>query len=446
MNIVILGAGEVGSFVAKVLIKKNHNVILIDKDAAKLEQLKDVLEVGTIVGEGTDWEILMKAEINSADLFLAATDADEVNLISCLMAKEMGVKKNLCRIKKFLYSYKEKDKYRDLFRVDTMLSTETLAASEIAKSLGYPGILILEDFAKGRIQIRQYQLEETAKKILVLPLKELSLPKDILIASLFRDGKFIIPKGDVALRNGDTITIMGSPESIPEFENIINVKEDSLKATVIVGGGLLGFTLARILETRRLPVKIIERSKDRCKWLAEKLPRTTVINGDATNTALLEEENVSQSDAFVAATGDDETNLLSCLLAKSLEIKNIICISHKPEYTSIIENSGINLAVSPRNVTANSIITLLHREKIISAALINEGKGEIFELYASQSSPVVDKPLSELNLPAGVLIGGIVHEQELIIPRGKDIIHAGDIVLVICDIKSVDKARALINP
>jgi trk system potassium uptake protein TrkA len=427
MNIVILGAGEVGSFVAKVLIKKSHNVVLIDKDSAKLEQLKDTLEIGTIVGEGTDWEILTKAEVNNADLFLAATDVDEVNLISCIMAKD-------------------KDKYRELFRIDNMLSTETLAASEIAKSLGYPGILILEDFAKGRIQIRQYQLDSTAQKILVLPLKEVSLPKDILIASLFREGKFIIPKGDVALRKGDIITIIGSPESIPEFESIINIKENSLRATVIVGGGLLGFTLAKILEARRLPVKIIERNKDRCKWLAEKLPRTTIINGDATNTALLEEEYIDQSDAFVAATGDDETNLLSCLLAKSLKIKNTICISHKPEYTSIIENSGINLAVSPRNVTANNIITLLHREKIISAALINEGKGEIFELYASPSSNIVDKPLSDLNLPASVLIGGIIHEQELVIPTGKDIIRAGDIVLVICDIKSVDKARGLINP
>ncbi|HIE44445.1 MAG TPA: Trk system potassium transporter TrkA [Candidatus Omnitrophica bacterium] len=446
MNIVILGAGKVGSYIAQVLVKKGHDITLIDKDRQKLEQLKDTMDVGTVLGEGTDWEVLRKAEVNQADLFLAVTDVDEVNLIASFMGKKMGVKKTLCRTKGFLYTHKEKEKYQELFQVDTIISTEVLGALEIAKRLGHPGILTLEDFARGKIQMRQYELAEEAREVLGRPIKDLTLPEDILIASVLRDGNFLIPKGDDTLKKGDVITIIGSPDSIPQFQKIIGKQKESLRTTVIIGGGLLGFTLAKILEARRIPVKIIEQRKDRCTWLAENLNQTSIINGDATDRSLLEEEHIGQADVFIATTGDEKTNLLSCHLAKSLGVKNTICVSHRPEYTSIIEKSGINFAISPRNVTANRIITLLHREKIISATVINDEQAEILELYATPSAPAVGEPLSELNLPPSILIGGIVHNQRPFIPKGRDIIHPGDIVLVLCDAKLVEKVRSLIHP
>jgi len=446
MNIAVLGAGKVGLYVVNALIHKKYNLTLIDKDSPKINSIEERLDVGTVLGEGTEWETLERAEVNNADLFLALTDDDEVNLISCLMAKQLGAKRTVCRTKKLLYTQEAKERYRKLFDLDLLVSTEVLTALEIAKHIDQPGSLSLQYFAGGEIEMRQFQLEGQETKILQHSLKELAFPENILVASIYRDKKLIIPKGEDQLQGGDIVTVIGGKEAIPKLQQLFRKKEPPPRSVAIAGGGNLGFTLAQVLEKRRLRVKLIEQTKQECESLSERLRWTSVIQGDATDTLLLEEENIASSDVFVACTGDDETNLFSALLAKDLGVKNTICVIHRPEYTSIVEKSGITLAISPRNVTANQLVTFLSHRQVKSVTVLGEGEAEVLELSATSFAPVVNKPLKNLNLPTGILLAAVIHNGEMIIPHGEEVIQPGDSIIVLCDSKLADKVQALIHP
>jgi trk system potassium uptake protein TrkA len=444
MNIIIVGAGTVGSNIAELLLQENHNITVIDLDKVRLQELGEQLDIRTLHGYGASQEVLAQAGISNAQLLLAVTNNDEINMISAFTAKQMGARKTVARVRNRCYLDATKLNYRRFLGIDLIISPEILTAVEIVRFLDDPDAVALAHYAHGKVQLRQLVLNASSR-LVGRPLRTISLPESVLVVSIVREKALIIPKGNDQLLPGDKITIIGIPERMTEVQRMFKPPSPEVERIVIAGGGGTGLFLAETLEQRDYKVKLVEANRERCHSLSEVLTRTSVVHGDVTKLPFLLEERIGNADVFIAVTGDDETNVMSSVLAKEIGVKQCVTKVERPDYADVLQKMGIDLVLSPRLVTANKILALVKRGIIKSVSIFEEGKIEVIEFQAMADSKVVNKPLSQVGFPKGTLVAALVKHSEVRVPRGSDVIEPGDLVIVVGLTEVIDELEALFH-
>ncbi|MCD6385832.1 Trk system potassium transporter TrkA [Candidatus Sumerlaeota bacterium] len=445
MNIVVIGAGTVGSSIAELLVRSGHNLTLIDTNRQRLLEISEMYDLQTIVGSGCSYEILQSAGVDRAQLVLAMTDNDEVNLLSAQIARFLGAGKTVARVRKREYLEPIKFNVRSMLGIDLIISPEVLTAVEIARFLANPDSLTLAHFAQDKVQLRQLSIAEDSPFAGKL-VKDLRLPRGLLLVLISRDNEVIIPHGDSQLKPGDRVSFIGESSVFRKACSLFGVCDVGIKSICVAGGGEIGMYLAEILDRQDYVVKLIDLNPERCEFLSEHLNKTQVVYGDVTNRYFLEEERIHNSDVFIAVTGDDETNVMSSLLAKEIGVKQCITKVDRPDYAEVIERVGIDLALSPRLITAEKILTLLARGRIKSLSLLEEGKVEVIEYEVAPETPITGESLSRLQLPRQALVGMIVREGDVRVPQGQDRIYPGDTVIMIARAEVVEKVEQFFSP
>lgn len=440
-KILLVGAGTVGRHLSDLLARERHEVVMIDRDKARLESIAEALDVQTLQGDGVDPEILRKAGVEGAQLFLALTDSDETNLLASFVAKKLGASKCVARARSPWWMEVATLNLRATLGIDLVINPENLTAEEIVRFVDNPDALALASFAHGKVQLRTFVLDEESRYA-GMRLKDIPLPAEALVAVRSREGVAVVPKGDALLEAGDKLTVLGVPEILPEVQRMFHVPLDRVRDVVVVGGGHTGFFLAKTLERRRFQVKLIDVRREVCRKLGERLDRVEIVCGDATDMGFMREERVGSADVFVAVTHDDESNLMSCLLAKELGVGQTVARIGRPDYASLVQKFGVDKALSPRHVAAEKILALVARGRIRAIALLEDGKIEVNEFVAQAGSPMIGKPLRMLDVPEGALIGAIVHRGGTTIARGSHAIEPGDTVVALGLREAMDKLES----
>jgi len=441
LKIIIIGAGKVGCQIAKTLSSENHDVVIIEKNDMKRQSAQDNLDVLTILGNGANVRTLEEAGIKQTDMIIAVTSSDEANMIACMTAKQFGVPQKIARIRNPEYLYANALS-REKLGIDLTINPERATAREIVKLLKSPiNVAQVQSFAGGKVQLFELKIEK-GFPFINQQLKAITFKYPILVAAIFRNDKIIIPDGEERITAGDNLYILIKKDYFAGLNEIFNQKPLNMQNVMILGGSRIGIQTALILAKLGINTKLIERDKERCEKIAEKLPHTLVINGDGTNIDLLKSEGIETIDGFVAVTGFDEDNLLVALLAKHLGTKKVIAKVDRTNYIPILEKIGVDAVVNPRMTTISAILRFIRKGKIISLTLLKEGEAEVIELIVSPYSKIINKPLKKANLPQNSIIGAIVRKDEVIIPHGNDIIQPEDKIIIFAlssDIKKIEK-------
>lgn len=437
MKVMIIGAGKLGYKLARAMINGGINVTLVDSNAKVLERINDHLDVLTVNANGLELEILKELNIKTYHLLIASTNSDETNTIICSLAKKIGCKKTIARIRNPEYT-EQLDFIRSEMGIDHIVNPDLATACEIVRYLLKSYNFYSGDFAKGKVQMIDLNINHI-KDFIGKEITELDNMYGLLITAIFRDGNIIIPNGSTKLVENDILYIIGNSESIHALGEKfrLNVEKRSIKKVMILGGGNVGYYLAKQLLRSNINVTIIEQNRERCEYLTEKLNNALIIHGDGTDINLLEEEDLSKMDSFIGATGYDEQNLLMSLMAKQAGVKKVIAKISRPSYTHLIDKLGIDVALNPINITASDILKFIRGGRVVSVSLLLGDQAEVTEVIISKNLPIVGKQISQLGLPKGIIIGAVVHEGTVMIPNGTTVIHPGDRLIIFCLISDV---------
>lgn len=437
MKIIIVGDGKVGYSLAENLSKENNDVTIIDKNPEALRKASENLDVMCIKGNGVSTSIMLEAGVKEADLLIAATTSDEMNMVCCLTAKKLGAGHTIARIRDLEYA-NELSVLKTELGLDMVINPEQAAAREIARILSFPPAVNMELFAKGRVELVEIKVTQEMS-IVGMQLKNISnkISSSILIGAVLRDEEIIIPNGDFEIRENDMIYIIGRPIHVLEFCKRIGIYTQKVKNVMIVGGGRIAYYLAKYLDEAGMKSKIIEIDREKCIKLSEVLTNTLIICGDGSDESLLLSENLSDMDAFVSLTGRDEENLMTVLLAKQLGVLKVIAKINRINYTNIIKNMGIDSVISPKVITTNHIIRYVRGLKnamgnsVETLYRIIGDRVEALEFNVNKKTRFLNIPLKKLTLVNGVLVAAIVRRNDIIIPHGNDVIRLGDSVILI---------------
>lgn len=445
MNIVILGAGTVGNSIARSLCAQHHDVCLVDQSRTALAEIEERLDVGTVCGTACDPAALFQAGIQSADLCLALTDRDEVNIVGASIGKAMGAGRSVARVHHPVYLDTTTFDVADHFHLTRLFSLENLTALALARKIRIPGLLALENLVQGGVEVQEVGVEEDAKAA-GRRLDELDLPHEVLVGLIAGErGTVIASAGDV-VTPGDRVTLIGRLGELDEVRRLFEHKPPPRQHVVIAGGGEIGFSLARILEhRRRFHVTLIESEEARCEFLADQLQMTTVLTADATRRSEMEEARVGTADVFVAATGHDEDNIVCGVEAREMGCPRILTVVRRPDYDNVLTKLGIEQAGSPREVLGQEILAMLQSGPLISRRPVADGAAEVFELEVGEGAAIAQAPLKDLPLSRG-LVAAVVRSAAIWVPGGDDELKAGDIAIVLVQADSVDTVLALFTP
>jgi trk system potassium uptake protein len=434
MRVVVLGAGEVGYHLAERLSRENQDVVIIESDPERADFAGQQLDVMTIVGNGASLSVLEKARVKQARLLLAVTSRDEVNLIACLAAKRLGVEYTVARISNPEYYSRGSVLSREQMGIDLMVNPERECARETFQLLKTPAFTDVSDFADGRVQLIGLKVKEGApvagRRIADLRAEELAGGYHYVTAAIRRNGTTRIPTAESTIEAGDHIYLLAPTSEIPDVPPLAGYERFRLKRVMIAGGSAEGLFLAELLEDNGIECTLLDRDRRRCVELAERLPRSLVLHADATDLELLEMEGVSGIDGFVAATGNDETNLLSSLLAKSIGASNVVSLIHKFEYLQLVPRVGIDASVSPRISAVNAILRYVRRGRVMTVASLSGIEAEAIEYAVHDRSPIAGRALRDVHFPKQGVVGTILRGDEIILPRGQDVVLPGDDVIV----------------
>lgn len=448
MNIVILGAGKIGSYVAAVLAEEEHNVILIDHNEEALQYAARESDVATIHASAPSWKLFESLIESKPDLFFAATSDEETNLVSCTIAKNMGFPKTIARVQTREYLNNMHLDFSRLFFVDYFIGPEVLAAQDLCKVLVHSGDLAVEHFAHGAIQMRTIQIPQKWDKG-TLPISKLGLPED-LIAGLIRrktetEEAVLIPHGEDNILPGDELTVVGEAKIMHKLHEIFHTSETKTRSVILVGGSPLAVHLTHYLCQQKIHVRIVEKDKMRCEELATLLPQATIIHRDGRDPQLLRSERVQDVDAFVSCTHLDETNLMIAALAKEIGCQKSIAQITNTQILPILEKVGVLPSLSPRVNAANRILSILDEGTTLSVASLSCDAAKIVEMKVSATSKVVGISLSDLELPKGLLIAVIERQGRVMIGRGNRVLCPDDIVIAICHPIQIPKLQQLFH-
>ena len=447
MKVLIVGAGEVGFNIASHLARENKDVVIIDKDPAAIRHVSDNIDVQVVNGSGSSPVILEEAGIKDAEILLAVTDSDEINLVACLVANLISPStKKLARIRHADY-----DKYNETFRehaphIDTLINPEVEVVKTIDRLIKVPCAVEVEEFSDGRVKFVGIHLDKSARLagVRLSDIYAVTGKQSPLISAVVRDEELIIPRGNHRLKAGDLIYFISEKDKLIESLSIFDKHVEPIDRVMIIGGGSIGFRLATLLEEDSVYTKIIEKNPDRCTELAEKLNKAVVLHGDGSDQELLRAENVRNMDVVVTLTNDEETNILTSLLAKRMGAPKIITKISKFSYFPLMSMIGLEQVVSPRLSAINTIIQHIRRGKVLSAKSIKDEQAEIMEAVALETSDIVGKPIKEISIPEGALVTGIIRNDTVIIPTGESVIEPGDRIIIFAKRQAIPKIEKIL--
>lgn len=435
MYVVVIGLGEVGRHVVRTLEWEKHDVVAVDSDQQAIDVIEENHDVMTLQGYGASQRVLRQAEVEKADLVVAVTNHDEVNLIAALAARNLGATRAVARVQGSEWSGSDATEtptaiQYGLLGVDVVFNPRVLLAQEIAKIAQSHGALEVLDLANDRIEVVQLELGEQGR-MLNKPIAKLPLPHQVLVAAVVRDGTLFVPGGTDMLLPRDRIYLVGLPEHMVDAEDLFTHKTEA-RRVCIVGGGVIGQALARMLLDADVEVMIIEQNGARAQKLAEVLPKATVVHGDGTDLSLLKEQKVGSYDLFASVSHEDEVNLMACLLAKRVGVARTVSVVHRPDYGEIYRQLGIDVVLSPRTVASDHVLRYCRQTELQSLTVLEGGQAEILELVTQEGSRIADTPVRRIAMPRGALLAAILKGDRVVIPRGDDVVAIGDTVVVLC--------------
>lgn len=451
MQIIIVGCGKVGMTLAEQLTNEGHNLVMIDTNPEKVQEVSEEYDVMGVVGNGSSFSILQEAGVEQTDLLIAVTGSDELNLLCCLFAKKTGKCHTIARVRNPLYN-KELGFIKDQLDLSMIINPELAAATEIARILRFPTANKIDTFAKGRVELLKFRIKPEFKLhgCRIVDMMTQYKP-DILVCGVERGEEVFIPNGNFVLQNNDKLTIIGTPRNTASFFKKIGVITHQIKSAMIIGGGTIGFYLAKLLEEMKVNIHLIEIDKDRCEHLAEMLPNTTVIHGDATERKLLDEEGLTKAEAFITLTGLDEENLFLALYAKMHSKAKLIAKVNRVTFDDVIDQMDIDSIIYPKHITADYITRYVRAmqnsigSNVETLHRILDNRAEALEFNVKEGSEVTGIPLAQLKTKDNLLIGCITRNGVIHIPRGQDSIQVGDTVIVITSIKGLNDIRDILK-
>ncbi|SOB57702.1 TrkA-N domain protein [Pseudodesulfovibrio profundus] len=450
MRIIIIGAGEVGYHIARRLAVENKEVVVIDTSSEALRKLAEASDVQTIRGSGSSPKVLEDAGIARADIFLAVTDSDEINLIACFFANMLGGEKvtKLARIRGSMYT-----NYKGLLMdkgagITKIINPDEEVVNSVLRLMSVPGAVEINEFAGGKIRLIGMKLPEDSP-IVGMQLMHLRdrIGEDLglVIAALVRDGELIIPSGLDEVKKGDIVYFVCDIRDQDQIVERLGIDTEPVREVMIIGGGNIGYKLAKALDNKFYHTRLLENREKRCRFLSERLDRPIVLMGDSTDQDILREENIQDMDMVIAVTGDEETNILTCLLAKSLGAKRTVTRVNNFGYMPLIEPIGIDYVVCPRQSAINSLLHFIRRGRIISSVNIRGEEAEALEVIAVEGSPIVGKEVKDINFPRGCLILCFQRGDEVVIPRGDTVIEPEDKLIIISTRQNIPKVEKVLT-
>jgi trk system potassium uptake protein TrkA len=439
MKIIILGAGQVGATLAQNLAIEANDITVVDHDETRLAELRDRLDIGVITGEACHPNVLIQAGVEDADMLIAVTNNDEMNMIACQVAYSLfRTPTKIARVRSSAYLNQPRLFGTEAIPIDVLISPERLVSDYIFQLIEHPGALQVLDFAEGQVQLVAIKAFYGGPLVgqELRYLREHMPSVDTRVAAIYRRDRSISPEGSTVIEADDEVFFIAAKSDIRAVMSELRRLETPYKRIIIAGGGNIGFRLAKHMEAR-YSVKLIELNEDRCRHLSEKLRRTIVLNGSSSDQELLLEENIEDTDVFLALTNDDEANVMASMLAKRLGARKVMALINNPAYVDLVQGGEIDIAISPQQTTIGSLLTHVRRGDIVQVHSLRRGAAEAIEVIAhgdKRTSKVVGKALDEIDLPSGASIGAIVREtskgNEVLIAHDNVVVETGDHVIV----------------
>jgi len=439
---VVMGAGAVGFHLASTLSAEGHELTVIEADAAKKERIAEDLDVMAICGNGADVGVLEAAGVGSCDLFMAVSSSDEANLTASLLARHLGAARSVVRVKTAEQVISDRRVYEDLFGADLLLSTQLLTTTKILNRIRGHNTMAVEYLAGGKVQLRKIRVEANSP-LARRRLKDLTLPEGCLVVAFFKGEELVIPSGEDQAAEGMDVLLLGNSEVIARAERMVSSRSEDAGTTVIAGGGATARTVARALESLEGDVKLIERDRGQAEALADLFPRFQILHGDAADESLLRAERIDQARNFVALTGNDETNLMACLLAQDLGVPTVIPVCHQAETSKLWKRLGLRKVFSPRSLAYARIREYIESGYSAKIVSLQRGAAQVIERRIAEMSPVAGATLSEMSPPRGLIVGAVVRGKSVFVPRGGDRLQVGDLVILFVHKDEVDKVHLL---
>lgn len=450
MKVIVCGAGQVGSNIARYLAQEGNSVTVIDQSATLIQKLNDTLDVQAMVGHASHPDVLEAAGAAESDMIVAVTQTDEVNMVACQVAHSLfNVPTKIARVRNQSYL---KPMWSDLFTrdhlpIDVIISPEIEVARAIARRLQVPGAVDMIPLADGRVRVIGVLCTDDCP-VLHTPLRQLTglFPGlGLEVVAIIRNDKPIIPTGDDQMLPGDEVYFVCDTRHLQRGMAAFGHEEGEARRITILGGGNIGLCLAEEIETKhpQVSARIVEMNRERAQYVAQRLTRTMVLHGDGLDPDTLDEANIRASEAVVAVTNDDEGNILASLLAKRYGCRRAITLINKPSYSAMVAPLGIDAIVSPRGITVSTILQHVRRGRIRAVHSLREGFAEVIEAEALETSAVVNMPLRDIRLPSGVIVGAIVRGEEVIMPRPATVIRPKDRVIILATVGQVKKVEKL---
>ena len=446
MKIIVVGAGEVGTHITSHLAQDGHDIVMIEQDPARADRAEETLNALVVRGNGASRKVLDQAGVD-ADMIISVTNQDEVNIVACVMGKALGIGRRIARVKDTDFYLEGTGRSLRKVGVDIMINPDLAAALEIERLVSLPGASDVSDFGGARVRLIGIYVNE-GSAVVGVHLKNVESvlgSQPATVVAITRDGETLIPSGETTLQAGDHVFVIGKAKAMPVIMRHLGYEVTPGKNMMIVGAGPISRHLAQHLAEAKVQVKLIEIGKEKAERTAEQLDRVMVLHGDATDAELLENENVGEMDAFIAASNDEETNIMSCLLARHLGAKKTISVMRRADYVPLVHALGIDAALSVRLNTAAAIMKFVRRGEIISFAQLKENEAEALELVAHADSRIVQAPISELNFPKDAIIGAIIRGPKVLIPRGDAVVQDGDRVVVFALPQAVEPVGKLFS-
>ena len=449
MKILILGAGQVGGTLAENLAKENSDVTIVDADAGRLRELRDRLDIQTVEGMASHPDVLRRAGAEDADLLVAVTNSDEVNMVACQVSYSLfRTPMKIARIRASAYTTRAGFFSKEHMPIDVLINPEQVVTDHIERLIQYPGALQVLDFAHGMLQLvavkayRDGPLVHQELKALRAHVPNV----DTRVAAIFRRDRAIVPRGDTVIEADDEVFFIAARRDIRAVMSELRGLEKPYKRIMIAGGGHIGERLARQLE-KKYSVKLIERTPERCDALSETLDRSVVLQGDVTDGNLLRDENIEGTDVFCALTNDDEANIMSSMLAKRLGARKVMTLISKPAYVDLVQGGVIDVAISPQQATTSELLVHVRRGDVARVHSLRRGAAEAMEAVAhgdARSSKVVGRTLDAIDLPDGTSIGAIVRGEEVLIAHDHLVVEPDDhVILFLTDKRRIQQVEGL---
>lgn len=446
MNIIIAGDGEVGFHLAKMLSGENHNITIVDPHQELLKMIETHTDLMTITGDSTSISVLEQANVRRADLLISVVHDEKVNIITCILGKKLGAKRTIARINNTEYLTAENRELMRSLGIESMVCPERIASKELVKLLNQTAATEIFDFSEGRLSLFLIKLDEKAL-VLNQSLNQIAAehPKlNFRAVAIHRNNKTIIPKGSDEFKVGDLAYVITRPDGIDALLKLGGKQKQEIRNVMIVGGGRIGRKTARRIE-RDMNVKLIEMDKERCLSLIDQLEHTLIINADARDIELLEDEGIRNMDAFIAVTNDSETNILTCLLAQRFGVKRVIPLIENIDYIDISQSIGIDTIINKKLITASYIVRFTMDAEVSSIKCLSGIDAEVLEFVVKPGAYVTRRPINRIDIPKGSIIGGIVRGMQSFIAVGDFQIQEGDKVVIFALPEAISKVQDLFN-